>query len=342
MAALEVSASPGPLPTLDDIQSAAVRLEGRIVHTPLLWWEAAETWLKPECLQRSGSFKLRGALERILTLDSGTRARGVVAFSSGNHAQGVALAARMVNVPATIVMPGDSLPHKVRATRAHGARVVQEGVTVGNRAEVAARVAVDTGGTLIPPFDDPHVMAGQGTIALEILADLPTVGTLVVPLGGGGLLGGISIAARALRPDLRIIGVEPAAGNDGQQSLREGRRITISPPTTIADGARTLAVGVLPFEAMRTRVDEVVTVDDDALRLAVARLALEARIVAEPTGALAVAAVLTGVVRPHGPTCVVVSGGNVAPLLLAEVLAAHAGQAGGGAPGAEFFTDRSG
>lgn len=319
MASLEVTST--SLPTLEDIRAAASRLRGHVVATPALHWEEAGAWVKPECLQRGGSFKLRGALERILTLEPGRRARGVVAFSSGNHARGVALAARLLGIPATIVMPEDSMPHKVRATQALGARVVQEGVTVSNRTEVAARMVAETGGVLVPPFDDPHVMAGQGTIAVEVLDALPGLDTLVVPLGGGGLLGGIAIAARACRPGIRIVGVEPRAGNDGQQSLREGRRVTIAPPATIADGARTPAVGVLPFEAIRTRVDEIVTVEDDDLREAMARLALEMRLVVEPTGALAAAALITGVARPRGLTCAVLSGGNVAPRLLSDVLA---------------------
>jgi threo-3-hydroxy-L-aspartate ammonia-lyase len=309
-----------------DVERAAARIHPHVHQTPLLSSRTisdragAEVRLKAECLQRAGAFKIRGAMNKVLSLPEGVRARGLVAFSSGNHAQAVALAARIVGTRATIVMPADSMPHKVEATRAYGAEVVQGNVTAATRGEVAREIADRTGAVLVPPFDDPEIVAGQGTVALEILSDWPEVDTIVVPTGGGGLLSGIALAATSIRPGLRVIGVEPEAGNDAQRSLREGRLVTIDPPRTIADGARTLALGELPFSIIRSRVADIVTVSDEALRAAVRLLALRARLVVEPTGALAVAALLEGRISPPGRVAAVVSGGNVAPALLAEVL----------------------
>jgi threonine dehydratase len=243
-----------------------------------------------------------------------------VAFSSGNHAQAVALAARMLGTRATIVMPDDALPHKVEATRAYGAEVVQ-GVTPATRARKAAEIAESTGATLIPPFDDPFVVAGQGTVGVEIVEDWPEVDTIVVPTGGAGLLSGVALGATSLCPGVRVIGVEPEAGNDVQQSLRAGHIVTIDVPTTIADGARTIATGEVPWAIVRTRVADVVTVPDDALLDAMRELALRCKLVVEPTGALALAALRLGRIPNPGRTALVLSGGNVAPALLSRVLA---------------------
>jgi threonine dehydratase len=292
--------------------AARDQIHPHVVRTPLLSAEplglGTDVRLKAEVLQRSGSFKIRGALSRALALDPATRARGLVAFSSGNHAQAVALAARMLGTRATIVMPDDAMPHKVEATRGYGAEVVQ-GVTPATRARKAAEIAETTGATLVPPFDDAYVVAGQGTVGLEIVEDWAEVETIVVPTGGAGLLSGVALAATSLKPDVRVVGVEPEAGNDVQQS-------------TIADGARTIATGEINFAILRERVSEIVTVPDDALIEAMRELALRCKVVVEPTGALAIAALRLGRIAKPGKTAVVLSGGNVAPSALAGAMGA--------------------
>ncbi|MFP5247299.1 MAG: pyridoxal-phosphate dependent enzyme, partial [Thermoanaerobaculia bacterium] len=234
---------------LADVQAAAERLRPWIHRTPLLASRSiseragVEVRLKCENLQRAGSFKIRGAMNALLQLDDAQRRRGVVAFSSGNHAQGVALAARLLGIRATIVMPENSVQSKVEATRAYGAEVVQAGVTAATRDTVAREIAEKNGAAVIPPFDDERIIAGQGTATLEILEEWPEVASIITPLGGGGLLAGTAIAAQGRD----VYGVEPAAGNDGEQSFRTGRIVTIDPPKTIADGARTLAIGERNF-----------------------------------------------------------------------------------------------
>ncbi len=309
------------LPAIDDVRAAAERIRGNVYRTPVCACPALGFRVKAESLQKGGAFKIRGALNRVLSIPADIRARGVVAFSSGNHAQGVAIAARIAQIPAVIVMPDDSLPHKVAATRAHGAEVITRGVTVQTRTAVASRIAEERGMTLVPPFDDFHVIAGQGTVGLEIVEQFPEVDTVVVPLGGGGLLAGVALALRTLRPGVRVIGVEPEAGNDGQQSFRGQSRITLTaPPTTIADGARTLAVGERNLGLIRACVDDVVTVSDDALLDAMWLLAEHAKLVVEPTGALAAAAITSGVLPGGEGACVVASGGNVSAEMLARVV----------------------
>jgi len=310
---------------LADVRAARERIVAHAVRTPLLPAQALseelgfEVRLKAECLQRSGSFKIRGALNRALALGPEERARGLVAFSSGNHAQAVALAARLLGTRATIVMPDDAMPHKVAATRAYGAEVVQ-GVTPATRARRAEEIAESTGATLVPPFDDPFVVAGQGTTGLEVVEDWPEVDTIVVPTGGAGLLSGIALAARSVLPNVRIFGVEPESGNDVQLSLAAGHIVAIDAPTTIADGARTLSTGELPWSIVRDHVAGVVTVPDNALLDAMRLLALASKLVVEPTGALAVAALRLGRIANPGRTVAVVSGGNVAPELLSRIL----------------------
>jgi threo-3-hydroxy-L-aspartate ammonia-lyase len=309
--------------TLEHVRAAANRIQGRVHRTPLLSnrsiSEAAggEVRLKCENLQRIGAFKIRGALNALMQIPGDRRALGVVAFSSGNHAQGVALAARMLGMPATIVMPEKSVPAKVEATRAYGATVVQSGVTESTRGDVAREIAAKTGATIIPPFDHDDIIAGAGTVGLEIVEDWPEVDTIVVPLGGGGLLAGIAVAAGSLKPGVKIFGVEPAAGNDGQQSFRSGSIVTIPPPDTIADGARTLALGTRNFRIIRERVTDIVTVDDrellESLRFAIYRT----KLLMEPTGCLAVAALLHGKVR-GSKVAAVISGGNLDLSLLSR------------------------
>jgi threonine dehydratase len=250
-------------------------------------------------------------MNALLQIPEEQRKRGVVAFSSGNHAQGVALASKLLGVRATIVMPEGSVATKVEATKAYGAEVVTSGVTAATRDTVAREIAERTGASVIPPFDDERIIAGQGTVGLEILEEWPQVETIVVPLGGGGLVSGVAVAATSLKPNVAVYGVEPRAGNDGEQSFKTGRIVTIEPPKTIADGARTLAIGTRNFAIIRERVRDVVSVDDDALLDAVKFAMYRTKLVIEPTGALGIAALLTKTIRPSGPVAVVVSGGNL-------------------------------
>lgn len=311
---------------LTDIETAAQQLAPYIHRTPLFTSRklsellGTELRLKAENLQRTGSFKIRGAMNKLLALSPAERQRGVVAFSSGNHAQGVALAAQLLGISATIVMPEESMPIKVEATKAYGATVVQDGVNAATRSQIAQDIVARTGAILVPPFDDPAIIAGQGTVALEVLADWSDVETLVVPMGGGGLVSGIALAATSINPNIRVYAVEPQAGNDGQQSFRQGKIVTINSPTTIADGARTIAIGQLPFEIIRQRLSDIVTVDDQSLLTTIKKLAIYNKLVVEPTGALAVAALLTGQIPQPGRVVAILSGGNIAPSLMAQAL----------------------
>lgn len=305
------------------VASAAARIAPHIHRTPLLSSRSIserlgfEVRLKCENLQRAGSFKIRGAMNALLQIPVAARPRGVVAFSSGNHAQGVALAARTLGIPATIVMPESSVQAKVDATRGYGATVVQAGVTSATRDTVAREVAARTGAAIIPPFDDERIIAGAGTVGLEIVEEWPEVSTILTPLGGGGLLSGTALAATSVRPDLDVFGVEPAAGNDGEQSFHSGAIVTIDPPDTIADGARTLAVGQRNFAIIRERVRDVVSIDDGTLLDTVKWVMTRTKLVIEPTGALGLAALFAGKIKPRGPVAVVVSGGNLDLSLLA-------------------------
>jgi len=266
-----------------------------------------EVRLKCENLQRAGSFKIRGAMNALLQLDPDERRRGVVAFSSGNHAQGVALASQLLGIPATIVMPEGSVPMKVQATEAYGAKVVTAGVTSATRDTVAREIASQSGASVIPPFDDERIIAGAGTVGMEIVEEWPAVTAIVSPLGGGGLLSGIALAAGGRD----VYGVEPRAGNDGEQSFRSGHIVTIDPPKTIADGARTLAIGQRNFAIIREKVRDVVSVEDDVLLECLRFAMYRTNLVIEPTGALGLTALMTGAVRVKGPVAVVVSGGNL-------------------------------
>jgi threo-3-hydroxy-L-aspartate ammonia-lyase len=311
---------------LNDITQAAEKLSTYIHHTPLFPSQTlshligCQLRLKAENLQRAGSFKIRGALNKLLSLSDSERKRGVVAFSSGNHAQGVALAAKLLGIRATIVMPEDAIPIKVAATKGYGAEVVQSGVNTVTRSKVALEIVEKTGAILVPPFDDPFIVAGQGTIGLEILQDWSEVETIVVPLGGGGLSSGITLAATSINPKIRVYAVEPMAGNDGQLSLRTGQIVSIAPPNTIADGARTTAIGEIPFSILREKVTDIVTVSDEALLEAVKLLALYCKLVVEPTGALSVAALLQNQIPNSGKMVAVLSGGNIAPEVLVQAM----------------------
>jgi threonine dehydratase len=298
--------------SISDVRAAAVRIAPYVHRTPLLTTRSlseragVEVHLKCENLQRAGSFKIRGAMNALLQIPESERSRGVVAFSSGNHAQGVAMAARLLGMPATIVMPENSVRSKVLATEAYGAKVVQSGVTASTRDNVAREIAAKSGASVLPPFDDERVIAGAGTVGLEIVEEWPDVGSIVVPLGGGGLVSGVATAANC-----DVYGVEPAAGNDGEQSFKTGRIVTIDPPDTIADGARTLAIGQRNFAIIRERVRDVVSVDDDVLLETVKLAMYRTKLVIEPTGALGLAALFSGKIKPKGPVAVVISGGNL-------------------------------
>jgi len=301
-----------------DIEAAAARLAGIAHRTPVQTSRTADAmtggrlFFKCENLQRAGAFKFRGACNALARLAPDARRRGVIAFSSGNHAQAIALAAQLLGVPATLVMPHDAPRAKLDATRAYGAEVVIYDRGREDREALCRRLAAERGLAMIPPFDHPDVMSGQGTAALELIAEVGPLDQLVVCVGGGGLISGCAVAAARLSPECRVVGVEPAAGNDVQLSLRAGHIIDIAVPRTIADGAQTTHPGALTFPVIQRHVADIVTVDDAALVRAMRFFAARMKLVVEPTGCLAAAAVLDGVVPARGlRTGVIVSGGNV-------------------------------
>jgi threonine dehydratase len=318
-------------PTLADFEDAAAVLEGVISHTPLdesLHLSevlGVPVHLKLENLQRTGSFKIRGATYRLSRLTAEERARGVVAASAGNHAQGVALAAKALGIPATIFMPlGVPVP-KLLATRGYGADVVLEGATVETPLRLAAEFAERTGAVFIHPFDHPDVIAGQGTLGLELMDDLPDVETIVLGIGGGGLIAGVAAAVKARAAaegrTVRIIGVQAENSAAYPPSLAAGHPIDVATLPTIADGIAVARPGDLPFEIIRDLVDEIVTVSEDDIARALLVLLERAKQVVEPAGAVGVAAILAGKITATGPTLTVLSGGNIDPLLLQRVVA---------------------
>ena len=314
--------------SLADVEAAARRLEGVAIRTPVLTSRTldervgASVFLKAEPFQRSGAFKFRGAYNRLAQLSDDERAAGVVAFSSGNHAQAVALAAQLLGVPATILMPTDAPAAKLAATRGYGAEVVLFDRYTEDREALGRALEAERGLTLVPPFDDERIMAGQGTAALELVADVPSLDVLVAPVGGGGLLSGCAVVAKAQAPPLRVVGVEPAAGDDVKRSLESGARVTIDVPQTIADGQQTTAPGVVTFPVLQANVDEVVLVTDDELVDAMVFCFDRLKLVTEPSGACGVAALLAGHVRDveGGRIGVIVSGGNVGAARFAGLL----------------------
>jgi threo-3-hydroxy-L-aspartate ammonia-lyase len=314
-----------PVIGLDDVQAAARRLDGVAHRTPVFTSRTldgrigASAHLKAECFQRGGAFKFRGAYNKIASLPEHVRRRGVLAYSSGNHAQAVAIAASLLGTHATILMPEDAPAAKADATRGYGAGVVTYDRWTESREEIGARLAEERELELVKPYDDPLVMAGQGTTALELLADVKGLDVLVTPVGGGGLIAGCSTVTRALSPDMRVIGVEPEAGDDTARSFATGRRVQIDVPRTIADGLQTTAPGELTFAVNRELVDEIVTVSDDQIVEAMAFLFDRMKLVVEPSGAVGVAALLAG--RIAGSRVgVVLSGGNVGAARFAELL----------------------
>jgi threonine dehydratase len=304
------------LPTYDDVVAAARRLEGHARRTPVLTSRTADEALgaslffKCENFQRMGAFKFRGAFNALARFDDRQRQAGVVAFSSGNHAQAIALAARILGMPATIVMPHDAPASKVAATQGYGGQVVFYDRYSEDREAIGARLAEQHGMTLVPPYDHADVIAGQGTAAKELFEEVGPLDALFVCLGGGGLLGGSALATRALSPGTKLYGVEPEAGNDGQRSLRSGSIVHIDTPQTIADGAQTQHLGRLTFEIIRRDVDDIHTASDAELVDAMRFFAERMKIVAEPTGCLGFAAARR-LARPGQRVGVIVSGGNV-------------------------------
>ncbi|WP_109472246.1 threo-3-hydroxy-L-aspartate ammonia-lyase [Ornithinimicrobium cavernae] len=318
------------LPTYADVEAAAAVVAGRAHRTPVLRSRrlderaGCEVHLKAEHLQRVGAFKFRGALNALSSLDADQRHAGVVAFSSGNHAQAVALAARELGLPAVIVMPHDAPALKVAATQGYGAEVVRYDRYTEDQEQLAHELAASRGMTVIPPYDHPKVIAGQGTAVRELIEDAGELDVIVTPLGGGGLLAGSILAAGALAPGARLYGVEPAAGDDGLRSLREGRIVTIETPRTLADGAQTTHLGRLTFPIIRDGVTGVVTATDEELVEAMRVVAADLKQVVEPTGVLALAAVLSGAVQDTrgARVGVVLSGGNVDLHRFAELVGA--------------------
>jgi len=315
------------LPTYDDVAAAARRLEGHARRTPVLSSRTADAELgaslffKCENFQRMGAFKFRGAFNALSLFDARQRRAGVVAFSSGNHAQAIALSARMLGMPATIIMPHDAPLAKVAATRGYGGEVVFYDRYGEDREAIGARLAEQRGMTLIPPYDHADVIAGQGTAAKELFDEVGPLDALYVCLGGGGLLGGSALATRALSPATALYGVEPEAGNDGQQSLRSGAIVHIDTPKTIADGAQTQHLGRITFEIIRRDVNAIYTASDAELVECMRFFAERMKIIAEPTGCLGLAAARRLVTKGQR-VGVIVSGGNVDMQRFAALLAA--------------------
>ena len=315
------------LPSYDDVAAAAQRLLGHAHHTPVLRSSTADAELgaqlhfKCENFQRMGAFKFRGAFNALSRFDTAQRGAGVIAFSSGNHAQAIALSARLLGVPATIVMPKDAPASKVAATRGYGAQVIHYDRYTQDREAITQQLASERGLTLIPPYDHADVIAGQGTAAKELFDEVGELDALFVCLGGGGLLSGCALAARALSPRCKVYGVEPQAGNDGQQSFRSGHIVHIETPTTIADGAQTQHLGALTFAIIRRDVDDVFTASDEELVAAMRFFAERMKMVVEPTGCLSFAAARALKAQLQGQRVgVIISGGNVDLVRFAQLI----------------------
>ncbi|MEO8145267.1 MAG: threo-3-hydroxy-L-aspartate ammonia-lyase [Betaproteobacteria bacterium] len=313
--------------TFDDVARAHERIRAHAHRTPVLTSDTidahtgATVHFKCENLQRMGAFKFRGAYNALSQLSQEQKTRGVVAFSSGNHAQAVALSGKLLGVPATIIMPTDAPQVKLVATRGYGAEVITYDASNEDRQKIAEKLAAERGLAVIPPFDHPHILAGQGTAAKELIEDAGPLDLLLVPCGGGGLLSGCAIAAKHLSPNCLVIGVEPAAGDDGQRAFRAGKLVTIGLPDTIADGARTMSLGKITFALIQKHVDDMLTVTDAELLKSMFFLWERMKIVVEPTGALAATALLEKKLDVKGKRVgVVLSGGNVDVKAMAALL----------------------
>ena len=326
LASVRGEAWPKP-PVYADVEAAAARLLGVANTTPVMTSRTvdeamgASVFFKCENFQRTGAFKFRGAFNALARMEGAARTRGVVAFSSGNHAQAVASAARILGIDATIVMPADAPASKLEATRGYGGRIVIYDRFRENREEIAQRLADERGAAIVPPYDHPDIIAGQGTAAAELIRQVGPLDSLFVCLGGGGLLSGSALAAKALSPRCAIYGVEPEAGNDGQQSLRQGSIVRIAVPNTIADGAQTQSLGRQTFEIIRRDVTDILTASDEELVDCMRFFATRMKIVAEPTGCLAFAGARSLGSRLAGSRIgVIVSGGNIDAERLARLL----------------------
>jgi threonine dehydratase len=324
---MAASIAPPALITLADLLDAARTLQGVAVRTPLLRDLTLSAALgvpvsvKPEMLQRGGAFKLRGAYNFLAKLSADQRGRGVVAPSSGNHAQAVALAAGLFGVPATVVMPETVTAAKRSGAERLGAKVVLAGTTTAHRLARAEQIVRDEGGTLVPPYDDPIIIAGQGTAGLEIADDLPDVGTVLVPVGGGGLSAGVAAAIKLRCPGATVIGVEPEGAPKLTRARAAGRPTRLDTTSSIADGLMAVEIGHTPFAHHQAYIDSVVTVPDTATVRAVRHLMDRMKLVAEPSGAITIAALMEGIATPRGPTVAVLSGGNIEWDGLAALLA---------------------
>lgn len=308
---------PDQLVSLNDLRRAAETLAPVAVRTPLLFDDVLSQklgqpiWYKPEGLQRGGAFKFRGAYNFVSSLPADVRARGVVAPSSGNHGQGVAMAARIFGIPATVVMPTNVTDAKRAGAERLGARVVLAGTTTQDRYERAKEICAEEGSTLVHPYDDPLIIAGQGTVGLEIAEDMPDVRMVLVPVGGGGLSAGVATAIKRLLPDVWVVGVEPVSAPKLFLARKKGEPVKLSSTGGLADGLQATEIGGKPFLHHQAYIDDVVLVDDEPLPAAMRHLLDRLKIVVEPSGAITAAALLTGVVKPTGPTVAVLSGGNI-------------------------------
>jgi threonine dehydratase len=322
---MDTSATPH-IVSLEEIREAAGRIRGVATRTPLLRWDD-RTWLKPESLQPVGAFKMRGAYNKIASLTDAERARGVVTYSSGNHAQAVARAARLLGARAVICMPRDAPKVKVAGVERDGAEIQFTGMDSEERHVLALRLVEERGLVMVEPYDDPAIIAGQGTCGLEIAEDLPDVTSVVVPVSGGGLSAGVATAVKALVPGARLVGVEPELAADAKASLETGTLVTWTAEQTartMADGLRTNSLGPLPFEHLRRFMDEIVTVSEDEIAESVRELAHRARLVVEPSGAVGMAAERSGAAARHDGDdrrVIVISGGNLDPDLFLRLLA---------------------
>ncbi len=323
------------LVSLDDVRAAARVLRGVATRTPLVAFgpPTDRRYVKPEGLQPIGAFKIRGAYNAVASLPPDERGRGVITYSSGNHAQGVARAARLLGIPAVVVMPSDAPTIKRDRVAADGAEIVTVGTSSDERQQAAERLAAERGLAIIPPYDDDRIIAGQGTVGLEIVEDMPDLGTVLVPVGGGGLASGVAAAVKALRPDARIVGVEPELAADARDSLRRGEIVRWSVEDvsrTIADGTRTRSLGQRTFAHLHALVDDIITVSEEEIAAAIRITAETARLVAEPSGALSVAAMtfraeeagLSSSAVVGRPVVAIVSGGNVDPVAYRDYLRA--------------------
>ncbi|MCW5936146.1 MAG: threo-3-hydroxy-L-aspartate ammonia-lyase [Fimbriimonadaceae bacterium] len=317
--------------TIENVREAAGRISGQARRTPVLTSRTFDertgvtAFFKCESFQQTGSFKFRGAYNALCQLSPDEGARGVLTYSSGNHAQALAKAGRLLGIRVTVVMPADAPEIKRKATEGYGARIVLYDRDETTRERLGGQIAQEEGLNVVPPYDHPAIVAGQGTVGLELVDEVGPLDWLLIPCGGGGLLSGCTVSAKALSPGCKVVGVEPAAGDDACRSFKSGTLQSVKDPATIADGARTPSLGEIPWEIVRTLVDDMVSVTDPELIAATGFLWERMKIVVEPTGALAAAAVLTGKVPVTGRVGIVVSGGNVDVGTVARLIAGQAG-----------------